>query len=96
MKPLKNGDRIKITYLPPCINGKGTLNPYIGMIGIVQDLVGKQFNLFTGNSYICTIEIDTCGYIDLETNIEYKSTFKHSSNINYKPSLIKRFLNLLY
>jgi len=35
----KNGDKIKITWLPSCRNvPKGTQNPYIGMEGIVEGL----------------------------------------------------------
>jgi len=93
---LQNGDRIRITYLPSCINGRGTPNPYMGMEGEVQGLNDKYFHLFTGNAYLCGIEVNACGYIDLENNVEYKSTFKHKTNVNYKPSLIERFLNLLY
>lgn len=35
----KNGDKIKITWLPSCKNvPNGTPNPYVGMEGIVEEL----------------------------------------------------------
>lgn len=35
----KNGDKIKLTWLPSCRNvPKGTPNPYIGMEGIVENM----------------------------------------------------------
>ena len=55
-RKLKEGDRIKITYLPPCINGGGSKNPYIGMEGIVVDLKDGYFHLFTGNSWLCGVK----------------------------------------
>lgn len=50
---LRDGDKIKITYLPPCRNGEGTANPYIGMSGTVFDLKPDgSFALSTGNSWL--------------------------------------------
>ena len=62
---LKEGDKIKITYLKPCINGRGTKNPYIGMEGEVKDLTKKSFNLYTGKSWLIGIKR---GYF----NVRYK------------------------
>ena len=56
LRKLKEGDRIKITYLKPCINGGGGKNPYIGMEGIVVDLKDGYFHLFTGNSWLCGVK----------------------------------------
>jgi hypothetical protein len=66
IKPsIKNGDCIKIIYLPPCRNGMGERNPYIGMKGTVHDFNGKYFSIFTGNSWLTTIDIEKCKYIKL-------------------------------
>ena len=62
-RKVKEGDRIKITYLPPCINGGGSKNPYIGMEGIAMNFHDGYFDLFTGNSWLCAIPI---GYIVVE------------------------------
>jgi ribosomal protein L21E len=59
---LKNGDCIKITYLPSCKNGMGTQNPYIGMQGIVHDFNGETFSIFTGYSWLVNIGIKNCKY----------------------------------
>jgi hypothetical protein len=59
---MKNGDKIKITYLPPCINGAGERNPYIGMQGEVRDFNGKMFDLFTGTSWLVGIHVRTCRF----------------------------------
>lgn len=59
---LNNYDKIKITYLPPCRNGYGTRNPYIGMKGEVRDNDGKTFNLFTGSSWLVGIKLKTVKY----------------------------------
>ena len=61
---MKNGDRIKITYLKPCINGGGDPNPYIGMEGTVVCYNGKTFDLFTGTSWL--VGIDYCRYRPLD------------------------------
>lgn len=55
---LKNGDKILITYLSPCINARNSKNPYIGMSGTVVDLNKEEgyFHLFTGNSWLCGIK----------------------------------------
>ena len=56
---MKNGDKIRITWLPACKNAKpGTPNPYIGMEGVVVDLNKKEgyFHLFTGSSWLCGIK----------------------------------------
>lgn len=56
---MKNGDRIRITWLPPCKNvTRNTPNPYIGMEGIVVDLNKEEgyFHLFTGQSWLCGIK----------------------------------------
>jgi hypothetical protein len=63
MKTIENGNKVKITYLPPCINGEGEKNPYIGMEGIIHDFNGKMFNLFTGNSWLVGIHLKTCKFI---------------------------------
>jgi len=61
---MKNGDRIKITYLKPCRNGGGDPNPYIGMEGKVDCYDGKRFDLFTGTSWL--IGIEYCRYRPLD------------------------------
>jgi hypothetical protein len=55
---LKNGDKILITWLQPCINGGGGRNPYIGMSGVVCDLNEDEgyFHLFTGSSWLCGVQ----------------------------------------
>lgn len=53
---MKNGDIIKLTYLTPCINGKGSPNPYIGMQGEVKNFNGKTFSIFTGSSWLVYID----------------------------------------
>ena len=62
---LKNGDRIKITYLEPCRNGQGTRNPYIGMSGVVHDLTETDFSLLTESSWLVFIDLKTCKYIKI-------------------------------
>jgi len=59
---LKNGDRIKLTYLSPCRNGMGSKNPYIGMSGVVHDLTETDFSLLTDNSWLVFIDLETCKY----------------------------------
>jgi len=59
---LQNGDRIKITYLPPCRNGNRSPNPYVGMEGVVCDFDGKQFGLLTDTSWLIGVELKTCKY----------------------------------
>lgn len=59
---MKNGDKIQITYLPPCRNGEGERNPYIGMSGIVHDFDGVSFSIFTGTSWLCVIRYKKCKY----------------------------------
>ena len=45
---LKNGDKIKITWLPSCKNAPYSKNAYIGMQGVVEDLKeDKSFTLRT-------------------------------------------------
>jgi hypothetical protein len=61
-KSLKNGERIRITYLPPCRNGYGSKNPYIGMEGIVHDFDGKSFSIMTETSWLVCIKIKTCKF----------------------------------
>jgi len=61
-RKLKEGDRIKITYLKPCINGCYGKNPYIGMEGVVTDLRDGYFDLFTGNAWLVGI---ATGYYNL-------------------------------
>lgn len=49
----RNGDNITITWLPACVNGRGTKNPYIGMSGLVEELKQNgEFVLNTGTSYL--------------------------------------------
>jgi hypothetical protein len=62
---LQNGDRIRITYLPPCRNGNGSPNPYIGMEGEVQDLNSVDFTLFTGSSFLVFINLKTCKFVKM-------------------------------
>ena len=59
---MKNGDKIKITYLPSCINAPGVRNPYIGMAGEVRDFANGWFSIFTGTSWLCAIRLKTCKY----------------------------------
>ena len=59
---LKNGDKIKITYLNPCRNGMGMKNPYIGMQGVVHDLTTTDFSLLTETSWLVFIDLKTCKY----------------------------------
>jgi len=59
---LKNGDKIEITYLRPCVNGDGSPNPYIGMSGTIVDFDGKTFDLFTGTSWLVGIEVKWLRY----------------------------------
>lgn len=59
---IKNGLNIKITNLPPCINGQGTKNPYIGMAGEVHDYNGETFSLFTGTSWLVGIKEENCSF----------------------------------
>ena len=63
---LKEGIRIKITYLPPCINGRGTPNPYIGMEGRVHDLRDGLFDLDTGKSWLVGVKVKDCKFEILE------------------------------
>ena len=63
---MKNGDNIKITYLPSCINvPNGTPNPYIGMAGTVENFDGKIFDIFTRSSYLVGIKFKTCKYEEI-------------------------------
>jgi len=57
---LKEGDNIRITWLPSCRNGQGTRNPYIGMSGIVTDLRDGMFDLFTGDSWLVGVRTGFC------------------------------------
>ncbi len=59
---MNNGDKIKITYLPPCRNGMGSRNPYIEMEGEVRDFDGNVFSLYTGHSWLTCIHLKTCKY----------------------------------
>jgi len=61
---MRNDLKIKILYLTPCINGRGSKNPYIGMQGHVKDLCmkTKRFNLFTGTSWLLNIELCSCRF----------------------------------
>jgi|APCry1669189101_1035198.scaffolds.fasta_scaffold393174_2 hypothetical protein len=54
---LKEGDRIRITWLPSCRNAPGTRNPYIGMEGTVHDIKEGMFDLFTGNSWLVGVKM---------------------------------------
>ena len=56
LRKLKEGDRIRITYLSPCINGGYGKNPYVGMEGVVVDFRDGYFDLFTGNSWLVGIK----------------------------------------
>lgn len=58
-----NGDKIKLTWLPSCINvPKGTPNPYIGMTGIVTDM--NEDGKF---SLMC----ETCWLTNIGPNFNY-------------------------
>ena len=59
---MRNGLKIKILYLTPCINGRGDSNPYIGMQGEIQHLQDGEFTLFTGNSYLVNIKLNECKF----------------------------------
>jgi hypothetical protein len=59
---MKNGLMIKILYLTPCINGRGDVNPYIGMSGVVSGLTSERFHIFTGNSWLVGIELNKCKF----------------------------------
>lgn len=64
-RKIKNGDKVKITWLPPCKNSKGSPNPYIGMKGIVEDLnPDKSFVLNTGTSILIVGKRYKVKYID--------------------------------
>jgi hypothetical protein len=65
-RPLKNGDKIKLTHLEPCRNGMGTRNPYIGMSGVVHDLTEHDFSLLTETSWLVFIDLKTCKYIHIK------------------------------
>ncbi len=56
----KNGDTIRITWLPSCRNApRRTPNPYIGMEGIVEELtINGDFTLNCGTCYL------VCAYTD--------------------------------
>jgi hypothetical protein len=59
-RELKNGDRIRMTYIPPCRNGHGKPNPYIGMEGEVCDLDNGKFTLHTkGGAWLCCLDLKT-------------------------------------
>jgi hypothetical protein len=62
---MKNGDKIRITYIPPCKNGLGTPNPYIGMEGEVHDFDENTFNLRTETSWLVGIRVKTCKFIPI-------------------------------
>ena len=59
---IKNGDWIKITYLPPCKNGLGTPNPYIGMEGEIWDFDGTTFSLQCETNWLAAIDLKGCKY----------------------------------
>jgi hypothetical protein len=64
--PLKNGDKIQITYLPSCRNvTKGTPNPYIGMSGTVENSDDKGFALNTGSSILIVGDVEEMAFIRL-------------------------------
>ena len=63
---LKNGDKIKITYLKPCRNGYGRKNPYIGMSGVVHDLTKTDFSLLTETSWLVFIDLKATKYIHIK------------------------------
>ena len=60
-KPL-NGQRIKITHLPPCKNAPNCKNPYIGMEGVVyyESHDDDFFSIKTDNSWL--VNIEKCKY----------------------------------
>lgn len=60
---LKEGDYIKITYLPYCRNVYYNVpNPYIGMEGTVKFVDHESFDLFTGTAWLIGLDIKTCKY----------------------------------
>lgn len=65
LPPIKNGDKIRITYLPSCGNARSERNPYIGMEGTVHDFDGSKFSLFTGDSWLTNIDLKTCKFTKL-------------------------------
>jgi hypothetical protein len=56
---LKNGDIIKIIYLP---DNHGERNVYIGMKGEVRDLMGTRFNVWTGDAWLVGLDTETTKY----------------------------------
>ncbi len=59
-RELKNGDYIRMTYMPPCRNGHGSPNPYIGMEGVVHDLDNGKFSILTkGGAWLCCLDLKT-------------------------------------
>jgi hypothetical protein len=88
---MKNGDRITITYLPPCVNGGGDPNPYINMSGEVRDYDGKTFSLFTGTSWLVGIDycryrptdIPKCGYFEKKEDVSVGRAIKCSGCKKY-------------
>ena len=79
---LKNGDKIQLTWLPPCRNGNGSPNPYIGSVGIVYDYDSKTgaFSLEMEKAWLivsCTRQ---------KRNLFGKKTF---INHDYKYKVIK-------
>lgn len=61
-QPIKVGDKIQITYLPRCINARYSTNPYIGMVGTVQELTNTLFSLFTGGSWLSGVALKKVRY----------------------------------
>jgi len=61
----EEGRKVRITWLPSCINGKGDPNPYIGMEGIVTDLKPDgTFHLDCGNCWLVGLDEYKFEYID--------------------------------
>jgi len=59
----KNGDKIKITWLPSCRNvPNGTPNPYIGMEGVVENMT------IDGDFYL---NCETCGLVCTGEDFSY-------------------------
>lgn len=59
----KLGDVVRIIWLPPCVNGSGGQNPYIGMEGRVNYLYDNGgFCIDAGGAVLCITQ-PKCKYM---------------------------------
>ncbi len=63
---MKNGDKIKITWLKPAKNAPNEVNAYIGMSGEVHDYNGKTFSILTDSAWLVGIDLKDCTYTEIE------------------------------